>query len=94
MFFGLHPLVNEWQLKIKINRWIAYFIKAIWFDFTVYFAWKVVFALTTSIPFIDKYILWIILAVGMLLFVAYDYFMFKWRIWASNLVERIGKKRK
>ncbi len=94
MFFGLHPLVNECQLKWKFNRWIACLLKAVWFDFTIYFTWKVVFAITTSIAFVDQYILWIILAVGTPIFVAYDYFMFKWRGWASNLVQRIGKKRK
>ncbi len=92
MFFGLHPLVNELQLKTKINRWIACFAKAIWFDATVYVAWKVVFAITTSIPFIDKYIILIILVVGTAVFIAYDYFMFKWRIWARELVRRISKK--
>ena len=92
MFFGLHPLVNELQLKMRINRWIACFVKAIWFDGTVYLAWKVVFSITTSIPFIDKYILLIILVVGTAVFIAYDYFMFKWRIWASRLVSRISKK--
>ena len=36
MFFGLHPLVNELQLRIKINRWIACAVKALWFDVTMY----------------------------------------------------------
>ena len=92
MFFGLHPLVNELQLKTKINRWVACFVKAIWFDGTVYLAWKVVFAITTSIPFVDKYIILIILVVGTAVFIAYDYFMFKWRIWATQMVRRISKK--
>ncbi len=94
MFFGLHPLMNELQIKWKIPRLIACLVKAVWFDCTVYFTWKVVFTLTTNIAFIDKYIFWIILVVGTAVFIAYDYFMFKWRIWASNLVERIGKKKK
>ena len=36
MFFGLHPLVNELQLKTKINRWVACGVKALWFDGTMY----------------------------------------------------------
>ncbi len=92
MFFGLHPLVNELQLKTKINRWIACFAKALWFDGSLYLTWKVIFSITTSIPFIDKYILLIILVVGTAVFIAYDYFMFKWRIWANHLVSRISKK--
>lgn len=92
MFFGLHPFVNELQLKTKINRWVACFVKALWFDGTVYLAWKVVFSITTSIAFIDKYIILIILVIGTAIFIVYDYFMFRWRIWARNLVHRISKK--
>ena len=39
MFFGLHPFVNELQLKIKINRWLACALKALWFDGTMYLIW-------------------------------------------------------
>ena len=92
MFFGLHPLVNELQLKTKINRWVACFIKAVWFDGTMFFIWKVTFAVTTSIPFIDQYILPIILIVGTPLFVGYDYVTYKWRFLVNALVKRIGKK--
>ncbi|MBE5745355.1 MAG: hypothetical protein E7355_04380 [Clostridiales bacterium] len=92
MFFGLHPLVNELQLKLKINRWLAFFVKAVWFDGTVYFTWKLVFAITTPVAFVNQYILPIILVVGTLVFLAYDYFMFKWRVWANGLVSRISKK--
>ena len=49
MFFGLHPLVNELQLKTKINRWIACFLKALWFDGAMYLIWRFVFAVTTEI---------------------------------------------
>ena len=40
MFFGLHPLVNELQLKTRINRWVAFGIKAVWFDATLWVIWK------------------------------------------------------
>lgn len=92
MFFGLHPLVNELQLRTKINRWLAFLIKALWFDATMYLVWKLVFAITTSIPIIDAYILPIILVVGTLFFLLYDYLAYKWRDLVNALVKRIGKK--
>ncbi|MBE7085367.1 MAG: hypothetical protein E7368_04875 [Clostridiales bacterium] len=92
IFFGLHPFVNELQLKTKINRWLACFIKAIWFDGTVYFTWKVLISMTTAVTISDAYVIPIILVVGTGVFIGYDYFMFKWRSWASNLVRRISKK--
>ncbi|MBQ8308997.1 MAG: hypothetical protein IJX96_04095 [Clostridia bacterium] len=92
MFFGLHPLVNELQLKIKINRWLACVIKALWFDLTMYIIWRFVFAMTTTIPFVDQYILPILLVLGSAFFIGYDYLMYKWRAAVNMLVARISKK--
>ena len=92
MFFGLHPLVNELQLKTKINRWLACFLKAIWFDGTMYVIWRFIFAMTSSIPFVDKYIIPIILILGTAVFLFYDYIMYKWRAAVNVLVKRISKK--
>ena len=92
MFFGLHPLVNELQLKTKINRWLACGIKALWFDGTMYVIWRFVFGMTTTIPFIDAYIIPILLIGGTAFFIAYDYLMYKWRYAVNSLVKRITRK--
>lgn len=92
LFFGLHPLVNELQLRTKINRWLACGIKALWFDGAMFIIWKFVFGMTTSIAFVDKYIWLILLVGGTAFFVAYDYVMYKWRAIVNRLVARIGKK--
>ena len=92
MFFGLHPLINELQLKTKINRWVACGIKALWFDFAMYFTGKVVFAATTNIPFLEAYILPILLVFGTAFFVFYDYIMYRWRTIINIVVHRIDKK--
>jgi hypothetical protein len=92
MFFGLHPLVNELQLKIKINRWIACATKALWFDCAMYLIWRFVFGMVTTIPIIDQYILPIILIAGTAFFVAYDYCMYKWRFAINTLVKRTTRK--
>ena len=92
MFFGLHPFVNEMQLKIKINRWLACAIKALWFDVTVYLIWRFIFGMTTSIPSLDAYMVPIILVFGTIFFIFYDYCMYKARIGINALVTRITKK--
>ena len=92
LFFGLHPLVNELQLKVKINRWLACGIKALWFDGTMYLIWKFVFGMTTTIPAVDQYILPVLLIGGTLFFVFYDNMMYKWRYAVNTLVARITKK--
>ncbi len=92
-FFGLHPLVNELQLKIKINRWLACGIKAVWFDAIMFVIWRYVFVVVTGFAFLDTYILPIILVVGTAFFIFYDYAAYKWRAGINLLVERItGKK--
>jgi hypothetical protein len=91
MFFGLHPLVNELQLKVKINRWLACAMKALWFDVSMYIVWRFVFGMTTTIPIIDEYIVYVLLIFGTAFFVPYDYVMYKWRFAVNTLVKRITK---
>ncbi len=92
MFFGLHPLVNELQLKVKINRWVAGFVKAVWFDATMYLIWRLVFGMTTNFEFVDKYFLPIILIGGTAFFFFYDYVMYKARYTVNSVVGRFLKK--
>lgn len=91
-FFGLHPLVNELQLKTRINRWLACFFKALWFDGAMYLIWRFIFDMTTTISGLDKYMLPIIFVVGTIVFVFYDYAMYKGRTLVNSLVSRISKK--
>ena len=91
-FFGLHPLVNELQLKTKLNRWLACAIEALWFDGAMYIVWRFVFSMNTTVAFVDKYFIILLLTVGTLFFVAYDYLMYKWRAAVNVLVGRISKK--
>ncbi len=93
MFFGLHPLVNELQLKTKINRWVACFLKALWFDGTMYVIWRFVCAMTTGFTFLDSYIIPIILIVGTAFFIFYDIAMYKWRAGVNQIVARITKNK-
>jgi hypothetical protein len=93
MFFGLHPLVNELQLKTKINRWVACFAKALWFDGTMYLIARFIFAVTTDLPFAEQYFLPILLVFCTAFFVFYDYAMYRWRAVVNVTVARItGKK--
>ena len=92
MFFGLHPLINELQLKIKINRWVACAIKALWFDATMYLTWRFLFGMTTTVAFVDKFIIPIILIGGTAFFVFYDYLAYRCRGIVNVTVSRFRKK--
>ncbi len=92
VFFGLHPLVNELQLRTKINTWVACLAKALWFDATMYLIWKFLLDTTTVNPLIGQYILPIILVVGTAFFVFYDYSMYRARMVVNSLARRFLKK--
>lgn len=92
VFFGLYPLVNECQLKIKINRWVALAIKTLWFDGAMLLVWWLVFQMSAPIEGLEKFAIPIIVVACSVFFFAYDYCMFRWRIVVNRLIARIIKK--
>ena len=99
MFFGLHPLINSLQLRFKINKWVALIIKAVWFDFTLWVAYILIFggilggdaADSNFYVFLNKYILLFIFIGGTLVFWLYDYLIFKCQTAVDKLIYRIRK---
>lgn len=99
MFFGLHPLVNALQLKFNVNRWLAYAIKAVWFDFTLWVAYALIFggvlggsqAGAAFYAFVNRYVYWFIFLGGTVIFLLYDYAVFSLQIAVNKLVYRIKK---
>ena len=97
MFFGLHPLANALQLRFKINKWIAYIIKALWFDFSLWVMYVLVFGSSIGDPSlpvyqaINDYILLFIFIGGSAIFFLYDYAMFKCQMLVNEFVHRIKK---
>lgn len=92
VFFGLHPLVNALQLKFKVNRWIAFAVKAVWFDVAMYVTWRFVMGAETTLPFVDRYIIPVLLIGGTVFFFVYDYMLFRCQISVNRIVGRIIKK--
>lgn len=98
MFFGLHPLMNALQIRFKINKWLALFIKTLWFDCTLIAAYFLIYEVGgASLPeqlasIIAGWRLYaIIFTVGSVLFFLYDYLIFKAQIAVNALVFRIKK---
>ncbi len=99
MFFGLHPLVNSLQLKFKINKWIAFAVKAVWFDLTLITGFYVVYGGVLGgdlLPeqfykIVQDYIWLFVFVLGTLFFLLYDRLIFKCQISVNILVNRIRK---
>ncbi len=154
LFFGLHPIVNEWQAKLrekksggagaeknganhcenfgensggaaKAEEFVFDFsggnesaqsgtekpraekkkarfsaadvffllFKIVWFDFAMYFVWKIVFSAQTAIPFIDEHIFLAIAIGGSQFFIVYDLILFRLRKTVNFLIKKyVGKK--
>lgn len=99
MFFGLHPLINALQVRFNINKWLALVIKAIWFDFTLWVAYILIFggilgganADNSFYEFVNKYIYLFIFVGGTIIFFPYDYLIFKIQGTVNKLICRIRK---
>lgn len=90
-FFGLHPIVNALQIRFKVNRFLAFAVKAIWFDASVYIMYRVLNVFTVEIAFIAENIIWIIAIGGTVLFVAYDYLMMRMQYVVNYYIKRFKK---
>lgn len=91
LFFGLHPLLNELQVKYRIHRWLALIVKTVWFDGAMLLFWWLIVQ-TTGVTWLDAYALPIILIGGSTLFFFYDRTFFRLRFVVYALVKRISKK--
>ncbi len=93
IFFGLHPIVNALCKKFRINKYVAYAVKALWFDGSVYLMYRVFQVFTVEVAFIVENIVWIILVGGTLLFVLYDFIMIRMQGVVEYYLKRMNLKK-
>lgn len=89
MFFGLHALVNEFQIKFKINKILALLIKDIWFLATLFIVYKFTQMFVSENEVLQKYLLYILLIGGAVCFPLYDYLIFKFKASLAILLKRL-----
>lgn len=106
MFFGLHPLVNFFQVKIsqKFNKKalitiIFYIVKALWFDATLIVGYYLVYdgVLGGSIfpqevyDVVNQYLLLFVFTLGTLCFALYDFIVFKCQKAVNQLLFKVKR---
>lgn len=88
-FFGLHALVNELQIKFKINKVLALVIKEVWFLGALLIAYFLTQLFVFDNELLKKYGLYILLGGGALFFPIYDYIIFKFKRSLDILLKRL-----
>ena len=80
IFFGLHPLANSLQNKWNLNKWIAFAVKAVWFDVSLWLTWEFAYEyfFDASVNWVELIGNWIFLIIGLggtVFFFFYDWAM-------------------
>lgn len=96
-FFGLHPLINALQQKFKVNKWLSLAIKTVWFDAMLCCTWLLLLAMAggVELPFawMNDWIYVIIIVGGTVLFVVYDWVMFRFQKIVNYYVAKLERGR-
>lgn len=99
IFFGLHPIVNCFQQHWQVNKWLAFAVKAVWFDAALFAAYYIIFGgvfgmqagQSAFFDFVNKYIWLFIIVVGTAFFVLYDFAMFRAQKLVNFAVSKVKK---
>ncbi len=90
LLFGIYPIALYFEKSKNINIVLATIIKGIWFVsvcFLMYYALKF-FVATNS--FIEKYIVYILIFGGLIVFVIFDYMMKRFQKLTNIMVKKLN----
>ena len=95
IFFGLHPLANSLQDKWKLNKWLAFLIKAVWFDVALWLTWQFAYEVffDAGVNWVERIGNWIFLIIGAggtIFFFFYDWAMRRMQRVMAAYVQRLG----
>ena len=89
-FFGLHPIINYFQLKSVKNLWFLYVIKCIWFLGVCFLMFYLFSMFIVEHELIVKILPIVIIFIGTLFFIVYDFIMIRFQKMAMHIVKRLG----
>lgn len=89
-FFGIHPIVNYFQMKSAKNLWFLFIIKCVWFIGVCFLMFYVFSMFIVEHELINKILPLVIIVIGTLFFIVYDYLMIRFQKMAEQIVKRLG----
>lgn len=75
LFFGFHPIVSKVFKEKNLNKFLAYLIKDVWFVAAMLACYLLTDMFITDNEIFQKYMIYIIIFGGSILFIVYDYMM-------------------
>lgn len=75
LFFGFHPIVNKVFKEKNLNKFLVYVIKDAWFVAAMLLCYWLTDMFITDNEIFQKYMIYIIIFGGSILFIVYDYMM-------------------
>ena len=93
VIFGYYPMLYYWSLiKIKGNA-LRKIIKLIAFEFGMFMMWRFTYLFVGETEFLEKYMLPILLVVGIVLFFMYDFIIMRLIAICNYYMQKVTKKK-
>lgn len=89
IFFGLHPIVNDFIEKKGVNKVLSVVVKTVWFIGAAFVVYYFTSFFIVENEFVKQYIVPIIIIVGGAFFVLYDAVMRRMQKYVNALVARL-----
>ena len=89
-FFGIHPIINYYQIHSDKNLWFLYPIKCVWFIGVCFLMYYVFSMFIVENPFLTKFMPLIIVLLGIIVYIVYDFIMIRFQKMAFSLIKRLG----
>ncbi len=90
MFFGLHPILNYLQFRGDKNLWFLFLVKGALFLGACYLMVFAFTMFTFENQFIIDILPIIVLILGVLFFIVYDFIMVRFQKMSNSIIKRLG----
>lgn len=90
VFFGIHPIINYIQLNSNKNLWFLYIVKGVWFIGITFLMYYALTMFVVEVEAIKRFIPFILVIVGAIMYIAYDFIMIRFQKMSFNVIKRLG----
>ena len=89
LFFGFHPIVNVFTQEKKLNKWVVFLVKDVWFVLVLCLMQKLSELLIIDFGNLQKFVYLILIVGGFLAFFVYDFFIDRFQRYINLILKRL-----